>query len=59
MVIGPYYLLVIALASAPTVKTQWRIEGGYDSCLLAEQMVKRYAKEPLVMQCIPMNHEHR
>ena len=44
-----YYLLWVCLAGTPC--QDWRVEGGWDSCLLMEQMVLRYAPAPILTRC--------
>jgi len=48
----PFYVLLVALVSSPADVRDWRVESGWDSCLLMEQMLRRYAGEPLITRCL-------
>lgn len=50
MGVGPFYILLVALAGQPPYA--WRVEGGYDSCLLMETMVQRYSGAPVATECV-------
>jgi len=51
MNVGPaFYILLVALAGEPAY--QWRIEGGWDSCINAQTMVLRYATARLSTECL-------
>lgn len=45
-----FYILLVALPGQPAY--QWRVEGGYDSCQLAEEMLHRYTTTPIATQCL-------
>ena len=51
-VIAPFYVLLVSLASAPQDVSAWRVEGGWDSCMAMEALVKRYAAAPLITRCL-------
>lgn len=44
-----FYILLVALPGEPSY--QWRVEGGYDSCALMENMLRRYNKQ-VTTECV-------
>ena len=47
-----WYILLITIAGQPSTTYDWRIDGGWDSCLLMERMVRSYASMKLETECL-------